>query len=100
MGLSIFIMAISGYTAFMASMPLPLLAKRPIANESEGRNRESWGVGGRPTDPTLHFPYLNLLSCSIIKLHLILHFPLMFSFFFVLLDFSNLHCFTRFIDLH
>jgi hypothetical protein len=62
MGLSIFIMEIFGYNAFMASMPLSLLAKRPIANESEGRNRESWGVGGRPTTMTLCFPYLNLLS--------------------------------------
>jgi hypothetical protein len=58
MGLSIFIMEISGYTAFMASMPLPLSwpKKRPIANESEGRNRESWGIGGRPTDHDPLFP--------------------------------------------
>jgi hypothetical protein len=44
------------------STPLPLLAKRPIHNEIEGKIRESWGVMGRPTTMTLHLPFLSLLS--------------------------------------
>jgi hypothetical protein len=51
MGLSIFIMEISSYNAFMAYYASFSLGqkKRPIANDNEGRNRESWvGEGQQP----------------------------------------------------
>jgi hypothetical protein len=65
MGLSLFIMAISGYTAFMASMSLPLSTENPFANEREGRNMELLGGRKRPTVVALHFPFLSLLDYSI-----------------------------------
>jgi len=58
-------------------MLILLLAKKPIENESEGGERESWGVGGRPKTMPLHFPFLMLLSYFIyfISFHF---FPLTF----------------------
>jgi len=71
-------MEISGYNVFLDLMSLSLLAKGTIENEIEGRNKENWGIGARPTNLTLRFPYLILLSYSIIKLYLIMHFSLIF----------------------
>jgi len=59
---SVLISAISGTMLLWLSMPLLLLAKRPIEKVSQGRTRESCRVTGRPTTITLHFPFLGLVS--------------------------------------
>jgi hypothetical protein len=42
-------------------MLVPLLAKRPIENESEGINRENYGAWGRTTSMIFHFQFLSPL---------------------------------------
>jgi hypothetical protein len=62
MGLNALISTISSYNAvdalYASSSPWPKIS---IETKCEGRNREIWGVRGRPKTIPLHFPLLDLL---------------------------------------